>query len=168
MNISSEQFAEIKGFLSGYICAGVGSEGRPWIDGLMAVMYSFDSGVPIKRDFLIDLYKETADEIHQEKLNLHEALFGQEQPLSQRAYILKKWCMGFLDGLKQGGFFIKNIPEQSELEEQITEFNGFANLDFDDLTIREEDEKMFHQVTDHVEKSTFVIYHIFHKGHSRH
>jgi uncharacterized protein YgfB (UPF0149 family) len=167
-NISREQFAEIKGYLCGFICAGTQSEGKLWLDTLAANLQSFDSGIALQRNLLIDLYKEVADEVHHEHLGLQNTLFEKEQSLSSRAYALKKWCVGFLAGLHQAGFNIQNSELSQSFHEKIEEFDGLANLELHQIDIRDEDEASFNEVTRHIEQGVLAIYHLFHHGKSKH
>ena len=159
--ISTPQFAEIKGFLSGYICTGAQGEGKPWIDSLMAILHSCDSGFPLKRHALIELYKELSHDIHQEELGLDVTLFAKEQSLIDRVYTLKNFCKGFVEGLSQGGFSFEKM--KSMLPASATQ-----ELEIDHLDISDNDEKMFEEVTHHIEVSILTIYHAVHQGHSRH
>lgn len=167
-DISREQFAEIKGYLCGFICSGTQSEGKLWLDTLAANLKSFDSGIALQRDLLIELYKEVATEIHHEHLGLQNTLFEKDQPLSSRAYALKKWCTGFLAGLHQAGFNMKNSDINQSFQDKIEEFDGLANLELHQIEMRDEDEASFNEVARHIEQGVLSIYHLFHHGHSKH
>lgn len=167
-DISREQFAEIKGYLCGFICSGTQSEGKLWLDTLAANLQSFDSGIALQRNLLIDLYKEVADEIHQEHLGLQNTLFEEDQTLTSRAYALKKWCVGFLAGLQQAGFNFQNPEVNQNFHEKIEEFDSLANLELHHIEIRDEDEASFNEVARHIEQGVFAIYHLFHHGKSKH
>ena len=167
-DISREQFAEIKGYLCGFICSGRESEGKQWLETLTANLKSFDSSIALQRDLLIDLYKEVSDEVHQENLGLQSTLFEQEQSLTSRAYSLKKWCIGFLAGLHQAGFNLENSDINQNFQEKIEEFDGLANLELHHIEIRDEDEASFNEVARHIEQGVLAIYHLFHNGKSKH
>ncbi len=167
-NISREQFAEIKGYLCGFICTGKEGEGKLWLDTLAANLHTFDSSIALKRNVLIDLYKEVSDEIHHENLGLQYTLFEKEQPLESRAYALKKWCVGFLAGLSQAGFNIKDKTLSANLYEKIDEFDGLANLELHEIDIGEDDEHAFDEVARHIEQGVLAIYRLFHHGNAKH
>lgn len=167
-DISREQFAEIKGYLCGFICCGTASEGKLWLDTLEANLKSFDSGIALQRDLLIELYKQVSDEIHQEHLGLQHTLFEKEQSLTDRAYSLKKWCTGFLAGLHQAGFNLPNTELHENFQEKVDEFDDLANLELHNIEIRDEDENAFNEVARHIEQGVFSIYHLFHHGKSKH
>jgi uncharacterized protein YgfB (UPF0149 family) len=167
-DISREQFAEIKGYLCGFICSGTQSEGKLWLDTLAANLRSFDSGISLQRSLLIELYKQVSDEIHHEHLGLQNTLFEKEQSLSSRAYSLKKWCVGFLAGLHQAGFNFQNSEINQTFLEKIEEFDGLANLELHQIEIRDEDEASFNEVARHIEQGVLSIYELFHHGQSKH
>jgi len=167
-DISREQFAEIKGYLCGFICSGTQSEGKLWLDTLAANLQSFDSSIALQRNLLIELYKQVSDEIHHEHLGLQNTLFEKEQSLTSRAYALKKWCVGFLAGLHQAGFNFQNSDINQTFREKIEEFDGLANLELHQIEIRDEDEASFNEVARHIEQGVLAIYHLFHDGHSKH
>ncbi|MDX2164746.1 MAG: UPF0149 family protein [Gammaproteobacteria bacterium] len=167
-DISREQFAEIKGYLCGFICSGAASEGKLWLHTLEANLKSFDSSIALQRDLLIELYKQVADDIHQEHLGLQHTLFEKEQSLTKRAYALKKWCVGFLAGLRQAGLNLHDAELQQTFLEKIDEFDGVANLELHSIEIRDEDENAFNEVARHIEHGVLTIYHLFNHGNSKH
>ncbi len=167
-DISRGQFAEIKGYLCGFICSGTASEGKLWLETLEANLKSFDSSIALQRDLLIELYKQVADDIHQEHLGLQHTLFEKEQSLKNRAYALKKWCVGFLAGLQQAGLNIQNPELSHNFHEKLDEFDGLANLELHKIEIRDEDENAFNEVARHIEQGVLTIYHLFHLGKSKH
>lgn len=167
-DISREQFAEIKGYLCGFICSGTQSEGKLWLDSLAANLQAFDSGIALQRDLLINLYKEVSHEISHEYLGLQNTLFEASQSLTSRAYALKKWCVGFLAGLHQAGFNLQSSDISQNFREKLEEFDDLANLEIHQIEIRDEDEDAFNEVARHIEKGVIAIYHLLHTGTSKH
>ena len=165
MNI--EQMAEIKGYLSGFICSGAQSEGKLWLEVLEGGLHGMD--ISNQRGALIELYKQVSEDLLQEEPGFTQAIFEKKLPLNTRATIFRTWCHGFLAGIRQSGFPGLQLPQAPEdIREKMKYFEGISQLDLKNIEVSEADEIMFDEVTHFLEKTVLQIYRTLHQGSPKH
>jgi uncharacterized protein YgfB (UPF0149 family) len=164
MNI--EQMAEIKGYLSGFICSGAQSEGKSWLEVLEGGLHGMD--ISNQRDILIELYKQVSEDFLEEAGFTH-TIFQKNLPLNVRAAVFRIWCHGFLAGIRQSGLRGRQLPQApQDIREKIQYFKGISQLDMASIDITDADEVMFTEVTRFLEKTVLEIYRLLHQNASKH
>lgn len=166
--MNTEQMAEVKGYLCGFICSGTQSEGRLWLEALEGGLQLFDMDVSTQRSALIELYKQVSIDFAEENLGLSETIFEKSLPLSARAYIFKKWCHGFVSGMQLSGLSAQQLSHADHLMEKIQYFKGFSQLEIENVEVTEADEMMFSQVTLLLEETVLQIYRILNQSKAKH
>jgi uncharacterized protein YgfB (UPF0149 family) len=158
--MDTEQIAEIKGYLSGFISSGIESEGHLWLEVLEGGLQFFDFDVSTQRSTLIDLYKQVSEDFQHENLGLKQTIFEKSLSLDLRAYALKKWCHGFLAGLRKTGLPMRELQNDIPMTEKIRYIEGISQIEMDKLDISASDEVMFANVIEYLEKAVIQIYRV--------
>ncbi len=166
--MNTEQMAEVKGYLCGFICSGAQSEGRLWLDSLEGGLQLFDLDESSQRSELIELYKQVSVNFVEENLGLSQMIFEKSLSINSRAYIFKKWCQGFVSGMQLSGLSPKQLSHADHLMEKIQYFKGFSELETDNIEVSDADEMMFTQVTHLLEETVLQIYRILNQGKPKH
>ncbi len=117
--MNTEQMAEVKGYLCGFICSGAQSEGRLWLESLEGGLQLFDMDESGQRSELIELYKQVSVDFVDGCLGLSQTIFEKSLPLNIRAYIFKKWCQGFVSGIQLSGLSPQQLSHADQLMEKI-------------------------------------------------
>lgn len=165
MNI--EQMAEIKGYLCGFICSGIQSEGKSWLETLEGGLQGLD--IVHQRNMLIELYKQTSEDFLHERLGFGKTIFDKSFPLAIRVSVFRKWCQGFLAGIEQTGLPMRQLLTAApDFKEKLHYFEGIMRLDTTNIEISEADEKMFIQITELLEKMVLEIYRVLHQTPPKH
>jgi len=159
MNV--EQFAEIKGYLCGFVCTGMQSEGQLWLETLSGGLHLFDFDMSTQRDTLIELYKEVSTEMENQELGLKQTIFEKSLPLNTRAHALQKWCQGFMAGLMQSGLPLRQLETNPELSQTFKQFQDISALSLESLDISDADEAAMANMVSFIEQAVFHIYSIF-------
>lgn len=166
MNV--EQFAEIKGYLCGFVCTGRESEGQLWLETLAGGLHLFDFDVSTQRDTLIELYKEVSNEMENQELGLKQTIFEKSLPVKTRAYVLQKWCQGFMAGLMQSGLPLRQIEINTELSQTFKQFQDISALNIESLDISDADEAIMASMVGFIEQAVFHIYQTFMQQKTKH
>lgn len=166
--MNTELMAEVKGYLCGFICSGVQSEGKLWLNSLEGGLQLFDLDESCQRSALIELYKQISIDFIEGDLGFSHTIFEESLPLNTRAYIFKKWCQGFVSGIQQSGLSPQQLSHTDQLMEKIQYFKGFSELEMENIEVSEADEIMFAQVTQLLEETVLHIYRILHQAKPKH
>lgn len=166
--MNTEQMAEVRGYLCGFICSGSQSEGKLWLESLEGGLQLFDLDESGQRSALIELYKQVSIDFNNGDLGFSHTIFEKSLPLNTRAYIFKKWCQGFVSGIQLSGLSPQQLSHTDHLMEKIKYFKGFSQLEMDNIEITEADELMFAQVTHLLEETVLHIYRILNQAKPKH
>jgi len=172
-NAATEQVAEIKGFLCGFICSGAESEGKLWLENLQALLQKPHMDSPPSRDMLIEWYKQTSFALQTESLDLTKVLTAQELPLLERAQVLRQWCQGFINGISPAGLSL-NAKLQGEGEfsrealiSSFTRMDKFVGME-EALAVGTEEEDILVQIMKYLQFTISHIYRLLNRVEARH
>lgn len=148
---------ETHGILCGFLCAGLKTDGKAWLESLLATVESDELNNRPSRKELIDLYNYILHQLIESRFELHPFIATREDDLESRAEALSNWCYGYLSGLQQTGVDISKstIEDFQEIHYRFTEI---ASIDYAHVDIRAEDEFAFTEVLSFIQTSVIHIY----------
>ncbi len=148
---------ESHGTLCGFLCAGLQTDGKAWLESLLATIESEEFKQRPTRTTLIKLYNYILHQFIELRFELHPLLATQEEELTTRAEALSNWCYGFLLGLQQTGLDISKSAIE-DFQEIYYRFTEIATIDYAHVDICPEDEHAFSEVLNFIHTSVLHIY----------
>lgn len=145
------------GKLCGFLCAGLNTNGKAWLESLLGIADSDESNITSQRLSLIELYDHIFQQLISDSFQLHPMFTDSNESLETRALALSNWCNGYLYGLQHAGIEISKSSVE-DVQEIFYRFSEISNIDFDDVDIRDEDEKAFRDVLSYIQTSVSTIY----------
>lgn len=146
----------IHGILTGFICTGPLSHGKSWLEPLLGKKLSIKEA-EIKNK-LISLYETTYNILLRQDFSFQLLLPAEETDLRERAEALSDWCQGFLTGLAFAGLNIDSHELEEETKEIFYHLREFAKLDYEDITVSEQDEEAFTELYEYIRSATMMIF----------
>ena len=147
----------LHGRLCGYICAGQKANGIAWLEALLRVDSNNQMDRVLAKDLFLDLYRYSFSFIAQMDFGFALLLPEDEADLDHRAEELGFWCRGFIEGLAMLGIQIETAQTE-ELRDALFHIDEIGSLDYDDLSITEEDELSFMEVYEYVRMAVLSLY----------
>ena len=149
------------------MCAGLQTDGKAWLESLLATIEIDEFNNRPSRKMLIDLYNFILHQFIELRFELHPLLATREEDLTSRAEALSNWCYGFLLGLQQTGFDLSKSTIE-DFQEIYYRFSEIATIDYAHVDICPEDEHAFTEVLNYIHTSVMHIYQeITKKGHTQ-
>lgn len=148
---------ETHGTLCGFLCAGLKTDGKAWLESLLATIDIEDLNNRPSRKMLIDLYNYILHQFIESRIELHPTISNQSEDLETRAEALSNWCYGFLLGLRQTGIDMSKSPID-DIQEIHYRISDIATIDYEHVDIRAEDETAFSDVLNYIHTSVLYIY----------
>lgn len=153
-----EQFAEIQGMLCGFICSGIGTDGKSWMEGILGNIQQSDQNNTLQRLQLINSYKDLSLALQKKEFDLSKEFINPNQPLNFRAQTLSNWCHGFLNGLAQAGISIQEEQSGDDVLLILQRMSDISKFDYDKIEVKEEDEKAFMEVLHYIQLAVTQLY----------
>lgn len=147
--------SELHGIICGYLCAGAVDQGEVYIRSLLT-----DNKSSVKKDAnlaLFNLYTVSQHQISTFDLGFQLFLPDIEESLTVRAEAFSQWCSGFMEGLTMAGVNITEIPGK-DAKDAIIHITQFADLDYEALSVGEEDEKALMEVNEYTRMAVLQIH----------
>ncbi len=158
---------ETHGTLCGFLCAGLQTDGKAWLESLVATIEADGFNNRPSRTTLIELYNYILIQFIELRFELHPSLATREEDLTSRAEALSNWCYGFLLGLQQTGLDISKSTIE-DFQEIYFRFSEIATINYGEVDICPEDELAFSEVLNFIHTSVLHIYQeITKKGHTQ-
>lgn len=147
--------SELHGMMCGYLCSGKANKGEEYLRALM--LQKKDESTKSALLALFDVYAVSHQQIENLDFEFQMLLPGDEQPLFDRAQAFSEWCDGFSQGLAMCGIHIDDIDED-EVVEAVEHIAEFSRLDYDGLSVNEEDERALMEVNEYTRMAVLRIY----------
>tara|TARA_Y100000588_G_C14255576_1_gene925273 strand:- start:1354 stop:1929 length:576 start_codon:yes stop_codon:yes gene_type:complete len=147
--------SELHGMMCGYLCSGKASKGEEYLRALM--LHKNDDSTRQALLALFDVYAVSHQQIENLDFEFQMLLPSDEQPLYERAQAFSEWCDGFGQGLAMCGIHTDDI-EEDDVVEAIEHIVEFARLDFDGLSVSEEDERALMEVSEYTRMAVLRIF----------
>lgn len=148
---------ETHGTLCGFLCAGLKTDGKAWLESLLATIDIENLNHRPSRKMLIDLYNYILHQFIESRIELHPMISNLGEDLETRAEALSNWCYGFLLGLRQTGIDISKSTND-DFQEIHYRISDIATIDYEHVDIRTEDEAAFSDVLNYIYNSVLYIY----------
>ena len=144
--------SELHGMLCAHICNNAHKEPF-FIQHLLASVK--DQETHLQVIFALENY--TAERLQHFDFRFELLLPNDDQPLQIRAQAFSEWCAGFT------AHFKPNAIEKDKLEEEeweaLMHIKEFSKLDYEQIEIKEEDEKAFFEITEYAKFALLRIGH---------
>ena len=149
--------SETHGLLTGVICSGSLMDGKSWLNHLTHTQQKETKTTAASRAQILELYRISFERLNDDEFNFDLLLPSDTETLNTRAEALTNWCKGFLTGLSIAGIDIKTgVSEESA--DALYHLVEIAKLDFEEISITEQDEMAFFEVSEYVRLSAMVIF----------
>lgn len=146
---------EIHGMLCGFICVEHHVDVESWLIPILGdenTHLSVEDQAVLRR-----LYDYSYHRLSGIDIDFKLLLPEDEESLSCRAEALSKWCQGFLSGLGLAGAKI-DATRASDMTEILQRFSDIAQLNYNDIDVRDEDEMAFIQVAEYARMAVLTVY----------
>ncbi len=146
--------SQLHGLLCGYICAANQDRASTFLHTLTS-----NHKHPVSQEtktHLFELLTFSEHQIQQFEFDFQFLLPDEYTSLINRTQAFSEWCDGFLQGLHACHIQAKSF-EETETKETLMHFQEFAQLDTDNLSILEEDEKAFMEVYEYARLAVLTI-----------
>ncbi len=148
---------ETHGTLCGFLCAGLNTDGKAWLESLLATIEADDVAIRPSRKALIAFYNYIFHQFIESRFEFHPAIENKIEDLEMRAEALSNWCYGFLLGMRQTGIDISQSTID-DIQEIYFRMSEIATIDYEHVDIRAEDENAFEEVLDYIETSVLYMH----------
>lgn len=146
--------SELHGMICGFLCAGSQLDEKVFLKKLLENTKSANEKAI---GLLAELYKVTKSQLNSMSFDFALLLPDDYAPLGERAQHLANWCAGYSEGLMDAGIEIEKVNQQ-ESRDALLHISEIASLDFDELSVEEEDEKAFFEISEYVRMAVLMIY----------
>lgn len=147
--------SELHGVMCGYLCAGATKKGEAYLRAL--VTNKSAEGIRLAKLALFGVYAVSQQQITSFDFEFQMLLPDEDHPLMERAKAFSEWCEGFTQGVCLAG--VKNHQlQEEEAKEALHHLTAFAQLDYQELHIGEDDEKSLMEVNEYARLAVLRIY----------
>lgn len=147
--------SELHGVMCGYLCAGATNAGETYLRAL--TVQKKDKAIRTAALALFGVFAVSHHQMKNFDFSFQLLLPSEDAPLRQRAQAFGEWCDGFTQGMNLGGFSYEQLPEE-EAREAMRHITEFAGLDYQNLTVTEEDEKALVEVSEYARLAVLQLY----------
>ncbi len=148
--------SELHGVMCSYLCAGAVQAGEAYLRALIPNKHQ-----PLMKEAILAIFGVFA--VSQQQLlnfdfEFQMMLPAEDRPMVERAEAFRAWCDGFIQGMSMLGIEGKAF-EDEETQEAFEHLNEFACLDYQALTVTEEDERALFDVNEYTRLAVLRIHH---------
>lgn len=157
--------SELHGLLCGYLVTGAQEQAENY---LRSLSHSQRKGVQRKNArraasvLLFEIYTVSQYQITQFGFDIQLLLPDDDASLYARTLAFREWCEGFTQGVTLSGALSYHLNHE-ETEEALEHLTAFAELDLQELTISEEDERALCEITEYARLAVLSIYNDLHQ-----
>ncbi len=156
--------SELHGVMCGYLCAGATNKGEAYLRAL--ITSKNDDGLRLAALALFGVYAVSQQQITNFDFEFQLLLPDEEQPLAERAKAFSEWCEGFIQGIGVAGVGSEQLQEE-EAKEALQHMTEFAELDYQELHIEDDDEQSLMEVSEYARLAVLRIYGDLYSSHLR-
>lgn len=147
--------SELHGVMCGYLCTGEVREGEAYLRAYMPSQ----NGAKMRQAALalFGVYAVSQQQLLNFDFEFQLLLPDDDEPIIKRAQAFREWCDGFIQGLNLGGVDQSDLHDEETLEalEHLTEF---AQLDYQSLSVGEDDEQALMDVNEYTRFAVLRIH----------
>ena len=147
--------SELHGTMCGYLCAGGYDQGESYIRALMQSNNSEANRAAAAAMF--EVYSVSQQQLDSFDFGFAMLLPGNDESLRDRAQAFSEWCEGFVQGLTLAGVSYNHLEEE-EAQDALQHITEFAELDYHDLNVNEEDEKALLEVSEYTRMAVLRLH----------
>ncbi len=147
--------SELHGVLCGYLVANGQKGGEAYLRALLAKRKSEETRQAALA--LFDVFTISQQQLAQLGFEFELMLPEDNESLSVRAQAFSEWCEGFAQGLTVSGLDFNKLQNE-ETQEAIQHITEFAQLDYDELHVNEEDERALLEVIEYTRIAVLSIH----------
>jgi uncharacterized protein YgfB (UPF0149 family) len=144
--------SEIHGIICAYLCTSTVEEAVKYVSILTASAQEKTAS----RE-LFSLLNISHMQMYNFDFQFQLLLPNDDSSLSERARAFSQWCTGFSHGITLTKFVVTDT-EEKEAREAIAHIAEFAKLDYESLTIDEEDENALFEVSEY---TRLIVLHLY-------
>ena len=149
--------SDAHGMLCVYICMTEPADTIHWLCTELAPADENNEQQIQVQQLLLELHQYSLTQLREMAFEFQPLLPDDQEILELRARELSLWCQGFNAGLAlQGINMEKRFSE--ETKEALSHFAGFAEIDYQSVSISEEDEKAYHEVLEYVRMAVVMLF----------
>lgn len=146
--------SELHGVICGYLSAGAISEGERYLRALVAHKKK-DPLIRKATIALFELFSYSQEQLTNNTFTFTLMLPDDNTPLKNRAKAFGEWCEGFIQGFTLSGINQEHL--EADCQEVLHHIQEFAQLDYDKLSIDEEDEKSLMEVSEYTRTAVIQL-----------
>ncbi len=147
--------SEVHGNICGFLCVGDLDKAQAYIQSLLTSVDVEKFEKEIKS--LVSLFKTSFEQMGTMSFDFHLLIPDDDAPLKTRSQSLGLWCYGFSEGILQAGVEVEQLHSE-EARDALFHITEIANLDYDEVSVTEEDEKAYMEVYEYVRMSVLMIH----------
>ena len=143
------------GAISGFLCVGANDEAAAYVQELIEDkdVATFEADIRALVNLLTVVHKQLATLTFDFQLLLPD----DEAELSQRAKAMSYWCHGFSDSFLESGTDIDKFKTE-EAKDAFYHITEVSQLDYDSLSISEDDEKAFMELYEYIRMAVLMMH----------
>lgn len=147
--------SELHGVMCGYLVGGDQRQGEGYLRALM--LKKPEKTIREAARTLFSVYAVTEQQLTNFGFELQLLLPDDNAPLYERARAFSEWCEGFSQGMTVAGVNFTSLKSE-EAQEAVQHITEFANLDYEEVDVTEEDERALMEV---IEYTRMAILHLY-------
>lgn len=147
--------SEIHGVLSGFICVGMVNLAEQYIQQLIEDVDIAKNEAEIRQ--LAALLQVVYQQMSTMTFDFHLLLPDDDAPLADRAKAMSLWCHGYSDAFLQSGVDITELKTE-EARDALYHITEVSQLDYESLSISEDDEKSYMELYEYVRMAILMIH----------
>ena len=147
--------SELHGVLSGFICVSATNLAEQFIQELISEVDVQKYEIEIRS--IVSLFQIVFQQMATLTFDFHILLPDDDTPLKERAKAMSMWCYGFSDGFLQSGIDITAL-KSDEARDALYHITEISQLDYDALSVGEDDEKAFMELYEYVRMAVLMIH----------
>lgn len=145
----------LHGIVCGYICLNASQSGENYLRACL--QQATNKSQHDTTTTLFSIFTISQQQINHIDFGFELMLPDDDSPLSERAYHFSNWCRGFIEGINKAGFE-ESILSEEETIDAVQHIEEFANLDYENLSVSEEDEKALMEVIEYTRMAVLRIH----------
>lgn len=148
--------SELHGVMCGYLCAGAPAEGEAYIRALI-MNNKKDESSRAAALAMFHVFSVSQQQLTNFDFEFQLLLPDEHESLISRAQAFSEWCEGFTQGMTMAGISYEQLQED-ESQEALQHLLEFAQLDYEDLQVDEEDERALMEVSEYARMAVLRLY----------
>lgn len=146
--------SEVHGAISGFLCLGANDAAASYIQELIEGKDTKTFEQEIRA--IVNLLQTVHEQLSTTTFDFHLLLPDDEASLSERAKGISLWCHGFSDSFFQSEVDMEQLQTE-EAKDGFFHITEISQLDYEALSVSEEDEKSFVELYEYIRMGVLMI-----------